>query len=222
MINKNKKQLIISSIIILIPIIVGLMMWDRLPDTIATHWGLNGQVDGWSSKTFVIFGQPIIMLALHWLCVVITDKDPKNKDQNDKVFKMVLWILPIISLLISSMEYAVALGMHFSIDIIVRVLFGLMFLIIGNYMPKCKQNHTIGVKVIWTLRNEENWNRTHRFTGRVWVIGGVFLLATLFISMESFWYIFVPIIMLLCFAPIIYSYVYYKKQLKSATTTKRV
>jgi uncharacterized membrane protein len=221
MIKKNKKQLIISSIIILLPIIAGLIMWNMLPERIATHWNVDGKANGWSGRIFAIFGLSIIMLILHWIGVFITANDPKNKEQSNKVFGMVLWISPIFSLLTSGMVYSIVLGNKINVDIAVRILLGLMFVIFGNYMPKCKQNHTIGVKVTWALRNEENWNKTHRFAGRLWVFGGVLLLATMFIPMENFMYVFFVITLFLAFAPIIYSYVYYRKQLKKGSVTKK-
>lgn len=220
MIKKNKKQLIISSVILLLPIIAGLIIWNLLPERIATHWGPDGEPDGWSGRSFTIFIMPVIMFVMHWICVFITAHDPKNRDQSNKVFGMVLWILPITSLITSGMTYAVALGNEVSVDIVVRVLLGLMFVILGNYMPKCKQNHTIGVKVTWTLRNEENWNKTHRFTGRLWVFGGILLLATMFVPLENFMHVFLAIILILAFIPMIYSYAYYRKQLKAGTATK--
>jgi len=220
MIRKNRKQLIISSVIIMLPVIAGLMMWHMLPDRMVTHWGAGGQADGWSSKAFAIFVPPLIMLALQWLCVFITAKDPKNKEQNHKVFRAVIWIFPIVSLLTEGIVYGLALGMEFGIDIIVRILLGLMFLILGNYMPKCKQNNTIGIKVRWTLKNEENWNKTHRFAGRIWVIGGLLLLATLFVPMKIFMYVLFSMILLLAFLPLIYSYAYYRKQLKAGNVSR--
>lgn len=220
MIKKHKWQLIISSIIILLPIVIGLLIWNYLPEKIATHWSSDGTPDGWAGRSFTIFGMPIILFIVHWICVLFTDRDPKNKDQSSKVFNMVLWLLPITSLLVCGLTYAVALGNDVNIGMMVRIFLGLMFLILGNYMPKCKQNHTIGVKVTWALRNEENWNKTHRFTGRLWVFGGLLLLTTIFVSMEKFQYVFLPMIFIMAFAPMIYSYVYYRKQLKVGTATK--
>lgn len=220
MIKKNKKQLILSSIIILLPIVVGLLIWNYLPEQIVIHWSADGEPDRWSGRSFAILGMPIIIFAVHWICVFFTARDPKNKDQSSKVFNMVLWLLPITSLIVCSFTYAIALGNDISIDIMVRVLLGLMFVILGNYMPKCKQNHTIGVKVTWTLRNEENWNKTHRFTGRLWVLGGILLLATMFVPMEIFMNVFIPLIWFMAFVPMIYSYIYYRKQLKAGTATK--
>lgn len=222
MIRKNKLQLLISSIIILLPAIAGLIMWDILPEHMTTHWGVDGTPDGWSIKAFAILGLPIIILAIQWICVFITAWDPKNQEQSDKVLGMVLWLLPIVSLMTNGTIYAIALDSNFGLDIPVRILFGLIFVILGNYMPKCKQNHTIGIRVTWTLKNEENWTKTHRFTGKVWVIGGLLILLTMFIPLKHFAYGFLAIILLLALIPIVYSYLYYKKQIKEgiAVTTE--
>lgn len=220
MIKKHKWQLMISSIIILLPIVAGVLIWNYLPEQIVTHWNIAGEPDGWSGRSFTIFGLPIIILVLHWICVIFTARDPKNRNQSSKVFNMVLWLLPITSLLVCGFTYAIALGSDVNIGMMVRVLLGLMFLMIGNYMPKCKQNHTIGIKVTWTLRNEENWNKTHRFAGRLWVFCGLLLLATMFVSMEKNVYVFLPLMLIMAFAPMVYSYVYYKKQLKAGTAIK--
>ncbi len=220
MMKKNKMQIIVSSIVTLLPMLAGLVMWNVLPDRITTHWGMNGEADGFSSKGFAVFVLPLILLATHWLCIFVTLRDPKNKDQSSKVFVMIMWIIPIVSLITNGMVYAVALGSTVGVDIAVRVLLGLMFIILGNYLPKCKQNRTIGVKVSWALQNEENWNKTHRFTGRLWVAGGVVLLATMFIPMEDMMGLFVAVILLLSFVPMLYSYLYYRKQVKAGTYTK--
>ncbi|MBD5520415.1 MAG: DUF1648 domain-containing protein [Lachnospiraceae bacterium] len=220
MIKRNKWQLIISSVIILLPIVAGLFIWNYMPEQIATHWGINGEANGWSRRSFTVFVIPLIMLAIHWSCIIFTARDPKNKDQSSKVFNMVLWILPITSLIVSGFNYAIALENDINIGMIERVLLGLMFVILGNYMPKCRQNSTIGVKVTWALRNEKNWNKTHRFTGKLWVFGGLLLLATLLIPVENSMYVLLPLILCMAFAPMIYSYIYYRKQLKAGTATK--
>lgn len=208
MIKKNLPMLIITSIIILIPIIVGLILWNMLPDKIATHWNVEGIADGFSSKTFAVFGLPAILVAVHWLCTFITSMDPKSKNIDSKPMTLVLWICPVMSLLIGSLIYATALGYSISVEIIMPLVMGVLFVIVGNYMPKCKQNYSIGIKVPWALENEDNWNKTHRFAGILWVIGGIIVMATAFLG--SF-YIMLPIVFIMAFAPMIYSYCYYKK-----------
>ena len=220
MMKQNKFKLIVSSVVILLPVLAGLLMWDMLPDSMATHWGANGEADGFSSKAFAIFVPPLIILAGHWFCMMFTLKDPKNKDQSSKMFDMLMWIMPVVSLVTSGMMYMIALGYTTGVDVWVRVLLGVMFLVMGNYLPKCKQNHTVGVKVPWTLQSEENWYKTHRFTGRLWVVSGLIILATIYVPMENIMWVFVALVMIAGFLPMLYSYLYYRKQLKENTWSK--
>ena len=208
MIKKNLKVLIITSVILLLPVLAGLLLWDRLPEQMPTHWNASGQVDGWSSKAFAIFGLPLIMLAAQWLCMLGTAADPKKKNHPEKVVHLVLWIIPALSVVLHAVTYAVALGHSVRMEMVMPVLMGLIFTIIGNYLPKCKQNYTIGIKIPWTLDNEENWNKTHRFAGFLWVVCGLAIMLTGFFG--GVW-VFLPIALLMVFAPIIYSYMLHRK-----------
>ena len=212
MIKNNKKQVILTSILILLPILFGVVMWDALPERIATHWGMDGTVDGWSSKAFAVFGLPLILLGFHWIWIAGTSLDAKNKGQSSKVLGMIMWLIPLISLSMNGATYAVALGYASSMIFAVRILIGGIFIIVGNYLPKCKQNRTIGIKVPWTLKSEKNWNKTHRFAGRIWVGGGALLLLTIFFPMKAFVYMFLGVAIVLVVIPILYSYHYEKKQ----------
>ena len=211
MLNTHKRTLAVTSVIILLPILAGLVFWNDLPARMVTHWGPNGQPDGWSSKGFVVFGLPLILLALHWLCTFFTIKDPKNKGQNPKLFTLVLWITPVVSLLVNGMSYAVALGAELDPTRILLPLIGVVFILVGNYMPKCKQNHTIGIKIPWTLNDEENWNATHRFAGKIWFAGGLVMLAGIFLPTTVSTWLFLPVTFILVALPMIYSYRFHKK-----------
>ena len=208
MIKKHWKTLLITSIITLLPIVVGLFLWNKLPEKMPTHWNAEGVVDGWSSKPFAIFGLPGIMLAAQWLCALGTGADPKKANHPEKVLHLVLWIIPVLNNVLLAITYAVALGKQVRIDVILPVLIGLIFTIIGNYMPKCKQNYTIGIKIPWTLNSEENWNKTHRFAGILWVICGIVIMLTGFFG--SIW-IFFGIALLMVLAPMLYSYILHRK-----------
>lgn len=208
MIKQNKGKLILTSIAILIPVAIGLFLWNDLPDTIATHWGFNGQPDGYSSKVFAVLGLPLLLLAVHWFCVFATKLDPKHKDINPKMFSIVLWICPAISIVMNTMVYLIALGKEIRFVSGVIIFMGLLFIIIGNYLPKCRQSYTMGIKLPWTLENEENWNKTHRMAGVLWVIGGIVILAT---AIFESYIIFFSVVVLMVIVPTIYSYVYYKK-----------
>jgi len=197
--------------------LVGFLLWDQLPERMATHWGADGNIDGWSGKTFAIIGLPLFLLAMHWICILATVRDPKNQGQNKKVFGMVLWLLPLLSLLMSSMVYAGALGKEVRPEEITLLLMGLLFLVIGNYLPKCKQNYTIGIKVKWTLENEENWNATHRLGGKLWVIGGFLFMACIFLPSDMLPGAFLLLLLIMVGVPVMYSYIYYRKQKQEST-----
>lgn len=211
--KEYKWQLLLSSIVILFPMVAGLLMWNILPDTMVTHWGADTTADGFRSKPVAICLPPVFLLALHWFCIFVTTRDPKNKGQNTKVFFLILWIIPGISLFINAIMYTNALRGDVSIDILLHLGLGILFLLLGNYLPKCRQNHTIGIRLPWTLVNEENWNKTHRFAGKVWVIGGFIIMITVFLPTELFVYAFVAFTLILALIPTVYSYAYYRKQM---------
>lgn len=207
MIKKHLKLLIITTIITLLPIAAGLILWQQLPEQVPTHWNINGEVDGWLSKPFAVFALPAILAAFHWLCVVITSVDPKKKNHSDKMISLVFWIIPLLSVVLNVLTYATALGKQIQVDLVMPMVLGVLFVIIGNYMPKCKHNYTIGIKISWTLNSEENWNKTHRLAGWVWTIGGLLMIPTAFIG---FW-VCLPISLVMLLVPTIYSYSLYKK-----------
>jgi len=208
MIKKHWKILTITTLITLIPIVVGVVLWNQLPDPMPSHWNAAGEVDGWSSKPFAVFGLPLILTAALWLCTLATGADPKKANHPDKVVHLVLWIIPILSVVLFTITYATALGKEVRIEVIMPVVFGLVFTIIGNYLPKCKQNYTIGIKIPWTLNSEENWNRTHRLAGWIWTIGGLLIMLSGFFG--GFW-CFLGVTLLMVFVPLIYSYILYRR-----------
>ena len=208
MIKKNLKTLIVTSILIVLPVLAGIILWDRLPEQMATHWNAAGDIDGWTNKPFTVFGLPLILLAAQWLCVLGTLADPKKENHPTKILHLVLWIIPVLSLVLGTITYATALGKAVRVEVIMPILIGLILAIIGNYMPKCKQNYTIGIKIPWTLNSEENWNRTHRFAGWLWTFSGIVVMLTGFFG--GFW-IFLIIVLLMVLAPILYSYLLFRK-----------
>ena len=212
MILKNKKLLAITSLLTLLPIPVGLLLWDKFPETMAIHWGITGQADGYASPAYAVFVLPVIMLAVQWLCILATTFDKGNKNRNQKLQSIMLWIIPLISNLSICGLYALALGWEFSPVVWTMVPMGLLFAVIGNYMPKTRMNSTMGIKVPWTYSSEANWNATHRFAGKVWMIGGI--LIALCGLLPHGWAVTVMLVsvLVLIILPIAYAYRFYKKE----------
>ena len=205
MLKANRKTLIITSIVTILPMLIGILCWNRLPDVMATHFGINNEANGFSSKAFAVFGIPVLLLAVLWLGAFATSHDPKRQNISQKMFSLVLWIAPVISLAAAATMYPINLGYELDITFFSGLLLGLMFIIIGNYLPKARQNYTIGIKIPWTLANEENWNRTHRLAGYLWMVCGILLVLISVMRLgQAQW--LVGIILIMVLVPCIYSY----------------
>lgn len=212
---KNKKFLFWTSVVILLPCVVGLLMWNQLPEKMPTHWGVDGQIDGWSGKGFAIFGIPLLLLVFQWISIFATRLDKQNQSgSNAKVLGIVMCIFPVMSILTSFGMYRAAMGLEFGVDVFIPGLIGLMFLVIGNYLPKCRQNSTLGIKLPWTFASEENWNKTHRLGGKVWTVCGLGMIVNVFVGQV---WLMLACIFSAILVPTVYSWLLYRKQMAAGT-----
>ena len=207
---KSKKTLIITSLICLLPMLVGALVYSRLPEQVATHFDLQGNPDGWSSRPFAVFGLPGILLAVNLLIPFALRADPKHKNMSGALVNIVIWTVPVVSLLCSGLTLGRALGYDLRIEVVLPVFMGVLFILIGNYLPKTKQSYTMGIKLPWTLASEENWNRTHRLAGFLWVLGGVYFIVMSFIGWSLIASFLIPLAVMV-FVPTVYSYLLYRK-----------
>ncbi len=208
---KNLKALIISSLITISPILAGIILWHKLPEKMPIHWNSAGEVDSYIAKPYAIFLLPFILLLLHFLCLFITQKDANNKEQSRKIMNITIFICPIISIFANLATYFGALQIEFPIMKALSILFGILFIIIGNYLPKCKYNRTIGIRIPTTLKSEDNWNRTHRLGGKIFVIGGFIALICCLLPSIYLPFVLTPTLIVSAAIPIIYSVITYKK-----------
>lgn len=211
MLKKYLPRIIVSTIITILPIVFGLIMWDKLPETIATHFGPSGEPDGFSSKAVAVFALPLVMAGLNLLCFLITMLDPKRRNIDGKAMGLIIWLVPAISVFVSGMTYATALGYESNISAIASGFIGLVFIVMGNYLPKCGQNYTLGIRTAWTLNDPETWKATHRFGGKVFIVAGFLTVLSAFF--KSIWPLFAIMIVTLVVITV-YSYLYYLKHHK--------
>jgi uncharacterized membrane protein len=211
MIKNNKLKCIISSIVILIPAFISLILWKHLPEQMAIHFGPTGKADGYGSRAFLLI-LPFVLLALHWICLFITAADPKSKGMNKKVTGLIFFIMPTLSLFIFGFMLFIALGHSFNVAMTMPIFLGILFAVIGNIMPKAKQNHTFGIKIPTTLSSADNWTKTHRLAGKVWFFGGIAMLLAVFIPVEAMMITVLVITLVITFIPVIYSLAIAKKE----------
>ncbi len=217
MIKKNKITIIFANILTLLPILSGIILWNKLPSHLPIHWNLAGKADSYGSKAFFVFGLPLIMLALLWVCILVTALDKESKKQNPKAVSAMLLIIPLLSCCLCGLTYGMVLYESTFPVYFINLIFGGMLIIMGNYMPKCKQNKTMGIKIKWTLESEENWQATHRFGGIVWFFCGAALVLTILLPEKLSMAAMFVLILVAVLAPTIYSYCFYRKQKKDGS-----
>lgn len=213
-----KKTMIITVLITLFPILIGLALWNKLPDQLPTHWDAGSQVDGWTDKAKAIFFLPCLMAVIQVVVAFRMFADPKAKNIHKKLLIVSLWIVPILSICLNAASYMTALGVQISMTVLCCLLIGILFLALGNYLPKLQQNYTVGIKIAWALADEDNWERTHRFGGKLMVVSGLLMVLLAFISSwlgDTATFILLIILTLISsIVPMIYSYVIYRRKNK--------
>lgn len=208
MIKKYKWSLLFGSLLSLSPIMIGLILWNNLPVQIPTHFSTGNVPDGWSNKPTAVFGLPIFLFAMMWFCFLIISADPRRKNISSKLIRSLIWFMAVLSPVVICSSYAIALGINVNISMIIYLIIGVMFMVIGNYLTKVKQNYSAGIRIPWTLFSEENWNRTHRVTSRIFVLAGLVMIINAFVDSDVILFI---IIMALLTIPYGYSFFLYKK-----------
>lgn len=208
----NKKTLILTSIVILLPILIGILLWNKLPDSMAVHFNFDNEADGYREKWFAVIIAPFILLAVHLIMAMIIAADPRKKNISSKVYGINIWILPSLSLALAAVIYIYNLGIHFNISLFLGIFLGITYIILGNYMPKTRQNYTIGCLLPWTYANEENWNKTNRLAGVINIIIGILVIINAAMGMFDIFYSLLVSVLIGYLIPLGYSYFLHVKK----------
>jgi len=157
--------------------VISLAVFERLPERVPTHWGISGQVDGWSSRTFGAFALPALMLMIWGLCYWLPAIDPRRgnyakfRGTYDIVVAAILGFMLIVHVAI----LAVSLGVNVPIPVVISLAVGMMLVLVGNLLPRARPNWFFGIRTPWTLSSDRVWDRTHRLGGRMMVVAGLII-----------------------------------------------
>ncbi|NCB74700.1 MAG: DUF1648 domain-containing protein [Clostridia bacterium] len=215
--NRVFTQAVLSFLVCLVPILLTLSLYDKLPDRVPIHFGMNGQPDNYASKAIAGFLFPALLGALNLFVHFSMNTDPKKRNANPVIRAIGLWTIPVMSLIFVPITLFKGLGYEIPIVTVSTALVGLLILVIGNYLPKSRQSYTVGIKLPWTLDSEENWNKTHRLSGFVWVLGGLIIIANAFIGSI---YVLFAVIALIAVFPVVCSYLIYRGTLSKKEDNK--
>ncbi len=198
------KILIITSLICLIPIIFGVILYDQLPEQMAVHFGVNNEPNSFAPKEFALFGIPLLMFILQVFCCISSDF-MEEKKQNKKYITIYKWIIPIIEMVVYLTMLAYGAGIELDMRMIVCITLGIVFTLVGNYMPKTEPN-----KLQMNYIRADFWKKIKRPAGYFFVIIGLaFIISAFLNSMVSL--ILLGIIIVVAILISIYSiYLFYK------------
>jgi uncharacterized membrane protein len=198
--------------------IAGIVLWNQLPDQMASHWGPSDQVDGYISKFWGVFLMPLITLGMMALFLIIPGIDPlkANIAQFRDVFNLFITLIVAFMLYIYALTLRWNLGYtDFAMSKAMLPAMGILFFFIGYLLRKAKRNFFIGIRTPWTLSSDRVWDETHRIGSVLFMISGAFaLLGSFFGGMTAFWFLFVPIIGSTLIT-LVYSYVIYQRETKA-------
>ena len=192
----------------------GFSLWayPHLPAQVATHFNLQGEPNGWSSRLMAVALVPVIGIFMAFMFTFLPRIDPKKA--NYAKFGTTWWTVANAALILLALVHVAVLGkaMGWAVDIsrIVGLGVGGMFILIGNLMTRIRPNWFMGIRTPWTLSSDTVWRKTHRFGGVAFVIAGVCIAATGLLGSRWALYAAIGSAVAAGLGSVVYSYVVWK------------
>ena len=213
-------QVVFPFIMLAIPFIYLAYIWGALPPQIPTHFDVSGLPDKFGNKSEILWMVilfAVLGIGIYFLLQNMHRIDPKKKYAAStlsamiKLSVMVVLLLTFVSLFLL---YSTLKGKITGMTLMFCAL-GLFLAFIGNIMHSIKPNYFAGIRVPWTLENEDNWRQTHQLASKIWFAGGIILaVLSLILNQKILLLVFVPVVLIMAAVPVIYSYLLYKKSVK--------
>jgi uncharacterized membrane protein len=215
--STNTTSLIVLTLVA-IAVIAGALLWNQLPEQMASHWNANDQVDGYMPKFWGVFLMPLVTLGMFGLFLLLPNIDPlkANIAKFRGAFNLFILLITVFMLYIHGLTLAWSLGYQsFRMSAAMLPFLGLLFIFVGYMLKQAKRNFFIGIRTPWTLSSDSVWDKTHQLGSVLFMASGVLALAgSLFGGMTAFWLLFIPVIGS-TLVLVVYSYVLYRDETKS-------
>jgi uncharacterized membrane protein len=213
----TKNTLILALVMIALALLAGAVLWNQLPNQMASHWDINDQVNGTMPKFWGVFLMPLITSGMLVLFLVVPSIDPlkANVAQFRESFNLFIVLIIAFMLYIHGLTLVWSLGHHdFKMSAAMLPFMGVLFIAIGFMLRKAKRNFFIGIRTPWTLSSDNVWDKTHQLGSVLFMASGVFtIIGGVFGGTIAFWLMFVPLIGSSLFL-VVYSYVLYRAETK--------
>lgn len=214
----TKTTSILVLTLIAIAVIAGVLLWNQLPEQMASHWNTNDEVDGYISKFWGVFLMPLITLGMFGLFITLPNMDPlkANIASFRGAFNLFIVLITVFMLYIHGLTLAWSLGYQsFKMSTAMLPFMGLLFMFIGYLLRQAKRNFFIGIRTPWTLSSDMVWDKTHQLGSVLFMVSGALaFVGSFFGGMAAFWLLFVPLMGSTLFL-VIYSYILYRNETKA-------
>ena len=193
--------------------------WPRLPAVVTTHWGLDGQPNGYSPRWVAAFLFPLFLVALPLVFRALPKIDPRG--ENYPKFNDSFWLIGNTIVLFLGVIHVVvllnAMGLPVDMNLVVGLGVGLLFMVIGNFLGKVQPNWFLGVRTPWTLASEQVWRKTHRTAGWLFVGAGLIIAVAAFIPAVPTIAVMGVAIAIAAIIPVVQSYVLWRREQANAS-----
>lgn len=193
---------------------VSIWAYPRLPEMVATHWNLRGQVDGYSSRFWAVTIMPLVILAVTGLFRVLPKLDPRR--ENYEKFLSSYWLLTNAVIAFLGVAHVLiignGLGYEVHIDRLLPLSIGLLLTFLGNYLTRVEPNWFVGIRTPWTLSSDTVWRRTHRTGGWLFVLAGIVVALAGFAPRAAVMPIIIATVLVAALIPVVQSYILWKRE----------
>jgi uncharacterized membrane protein len=210
-----KPALVTSGVILLLMAALAGWAWPQVPEgvKIPVHWGPGGTPDRFGGKLEGLFLMPVIALLTTVIFSLLPRLEPRKQNllRSRKAY-FAIWVsLMGIFAVLHGISILAALGRNVNMAVLVPMVVGALFMVVGNYMGKVRSNFLMGIRTPWTLSSELSWNKTHRLGGRLFVaFGAILVLAAVVAPPELMRGIILVGVAIAAGIPIVYSYLVWR------------
>lgn len=209
--KEEKTTMVITTILCLIPMLLSLTVYSKLPEQLPIHFDANWNVDGYAPKFLGAIGIPIGIGIANCFLHIVLNQNPKKENVSKTLMKISIWIIPVITVVMQVSAILMSLGYDIKAQRLMPIVTGIIIIACGNYLPKCKHNYMVGIRLPWTLSGEDNWNKTHHMAGYIWITGG-FIMAIVGLFKVNTAAITITVLAIITIIPSIYSYGLYRQE----------
>lgn len=214
----TRTTMIVVSILIIGSTLVGIALWPRLPDPMASHWDASDQVNGYMSRFWGVFLMPVMTAGLFLFFLAIPNIDPlkANIAQFRETFNLFIVLFVGFMVYIYFLTLLWNLGYTgFNMSDAMLPALGVLYFFIGYMLRKAKRNFFIGIRTPWTLSSDRVWDETHRLGSILFMIAGALAFLGAFAGgTAGIWFLMIPILASVL-VTLVYSYLLYQREIKA-------